>query len=217
MTVLGARSARPSPVLGKGLRQGSPTATRSQKLPVTHRHDLLPSTPTAGPPPELPSQARGEAGRKEGGKRHPRGRSPAWSTGGAGSRPGPRSPAPDLDPRPPARASPCVCSAPQPQPQGPRERRRPARTRSDPKGRTHGRDAGCSSGRGGGAGAARSTAAAEPSARGTRRSRGSIAAADTCGCEGRTQALDPGPRAAGSPAPAGSTSAPAQCAREPPG
>lgn len=118
---------------------------------------------------------------------------------------GPRVAAPDglLGPRPPSHPgmyhsrprptcahSPSVCSSLQPQAQGSRGRRRlgrradPARTLRSPKGRMHGRGTGCSSGRRGGEEAvARRPATAEPKARGTQRSRGSIAeaAADTCG------------------------------------
>lgn len=230
MAVLGARGARTSPVLEKGLRQRSPTATLHREARSSQLSTDMTSCPPPRPPaPQSPLRRRGAKLAARTWKRLCPKRRPAGGrreTPPARPRPGVvrrrgrlPTPIPDPGPRPPAptRASPCVCSAPQPQPQGPRERRRPARTRSDPNGRTHGRGAGCSSGRGGGAGATRSTAAAEPSARGTRRNRGSIAAADTCGCEGRAQALDPGPRAAGSSAPAGSTSAPAQCASEPPG
>lgn len=87
-------------------------------------------------------------------------------------------PHPGLD----ARTLPSVCRAPQPHEQGagvcrrPERRAEPARTLSSPKGRRHGRGAGCSSCRRGKAGtAARKPEAAAPRARGTQRSRGSIA------------------------------------------
>lgn len=100
-----------------------------------------------------------------------------------------------------------MCRAPQPHAQGtggcrrPERRAEPARTLSKPKGRRHGRGAGCSKCRSGGAGMeARRPVAAAPRARGTQRSRGSIAGWTRA--EGRTT----GPRhrvtsrAAGSPA-----------------
>lgn len=113
-------------------------------------------------------------------------------------------------PRPTRANSPSVCSSLQPQAQGSRGRRRlgrradPARTLRTPKGRMHGRGTGCSSGRsGGGEAAARRPATAEPKARGTQRSRGSIAekAADTCGWGQQGPKRPLTERTAGSPAP----------------
>lgn len=112
-------------------------------------------------------------------------------------------PHPGLD----ARTLPSVCRGPQPHEQGagvcrrPERRAEPARTLSSPKGRRHGRGAGCSSCRRGKAGTeARRPEAAEPRTRGTQRSRGSIAeqARATKGQPGQDTLQNP--RATGSPA-----------------